>query len=265
MNKMRLGILGVAVVCALIAGVMVKNILSSKPAPRVETINTVEMRDILVAQADIPMGAKLEEGKAGWQSWPQAAIVEGMITKGQDTDVFGSRARFEILKGEPISRKKLVGPQSGFMAAVLEKGRRAVAVPVTVETGVGGFILPGDRVDVVALRDRAGVENGLSNRRAAETVLQNVRVLAIDQKIQSQGEGEQSVLGKTATLELEPRQVEVLTQFSGTVLTLSLRGLAEGDGLSKEEREQPVLSDRYSKNNGDGFMIYRYGIGSAAQ
>ena len=141
------------------------------------------------------------------------------------------------------------------MAAVLEKGMRAVSTEISPETGAGGFILPNDRVDVIlSRRDREaekanGVEAHISN-----TILTNVRVLAIDQLVQEK-EGQRVVVGKTATLELTQRQAETLAVARQTgTLSLTLRSIADGNAP-----DAPVSDSR----NDNRINMIRFGVSSS--
>ncbi|MGD9925553.1 MAG: Flp pilus assembly protein CpaB, partial [Pseudorhodoplanes sp.] len=195
---------------------------------------------------------KLASGTIAWQPWPKKSITLPMITSEEDPDARTkyeqARARVAIFEGEPIIDKKLVMPgETGFMSAILPKGMRAIAVTVNVETVAGGFILPNDRVDVILTQK---VDDANSNQRnvSSEIILSNVRVLAIDQLFtQTEGEGDKQfkVADKTATLELDPRQAEVIAQSQSVgQLSLALRSIAENDGV-KVEDDRPVLAGKY--------------------
>src|SRR5262249_23213541 len=126
------------------------------------------------------------------------------------TEVTGSIARYPFIAGEPIREPKLVKADgSGFMAAILPTGMRAVSTEITPETAAGGFILPNDRVDVLLTRREKSPEKGAPDIITAEVILSNVRVLAIDQAPKEQ-EGKNAVVGRTTTLELRPEQAETL-------------------------------------------------------
>jgi pilus assembly protein CpaB len=157
----------------------------------------------------------------------------------------GTIARTPFVKGEPIREAKLIKADgSGFMAAMLPSGMRAVSVEISPENGAAGFILPNDRVDIILSR------RGTADKDAkAETILVNVRILAIDQTIEEKN-GEKVVVGKTATLELNGRQAELLAQArqSGS-LSLALRSLADASD------KDPV------RNSGVNVI---YGIASSA-
>jgi pilus assembly protein CpaB len=262
MSKTRLAILALAIGAAVLAAYVAKGFVGQRPKAEVVEINTVPSSEVLVALKDVQMGDKLEAGHIGWQSWPEKAVTAQMITKASNPDAASNfaqaRARAEIFEGEPILEKKLVLPnQNGFMSAILPKGMRAVSVRISEETGAGGFILPNDRVDVILTRKRD--EGGLTN---SETVLTDVRVLAIDQTFRQDEETNQTVVAKrTATLELDPHQAEVVSMIeSAGLLSLALRSIAENDGKPLAD-VGPRLSDKYANSTtGADLTIVKYGI-----
>ncbi len=156
-----------------------------------------------------------------------------VATGGSEADYYGSVVREPILAGEPIVSRKIVrAGDSGYMAAYLEPGYRAMAIRVTVETAAGGFILPGDRVDVLLTRETKleNMANTEGSKFASSTVMQNVKVLAIDQSTRA-GEDEQAVVGATATLEVRPGDAEALALAkSEGELSLILRSYADTSG-----------------------------------
>ena len=160
-----------------------------------------------------------------------------LTTGGAKADYVGSVVREPILAGEPIVGRKIVrAGDSGYMAAYLEPGMRAMAIRVTVETAAGGFILPGDRVDVLLTREtnlsNMGAGEGERSKFASSTVMQNIKVLAIDQSTRA-GDDEQAVVGATATLEVGPRDAEALALAkSEGELSLVLRSYADTGGPS---------------------------------
>ena len=176
-----------------------------------------------------------------WQAWPKSGVANGMIKKGEDPkavdDLRGSIARGAFYQGEPIRREKLIkGANGGFMSAILPSGMRAVAINIDSQgsTSAGGFILPGDRVDLVrtyhddASKNAAG---GGGNAFISETLLRNVRVLAIGQNVQDkQRSADRRRRSTNATLELDPVQAEtiILAQRVGQ-LSLTLRSLQDAE------------------------------------
>jgi pilus assembly protein CpaB len=213
--------------------------------------------EVLIASVDLPVGSVVAPDQIRWQQWPSSAVSELMITKdrmpnGLD-DTAGSISRAPSIAGEPIRRDKMIkGVNGGFMSAVLPTGKRAVAINI-VSSGArsaGGFILPNDRVDIM----RTGRDDDATRARQGEafmteTILQNIRVLAIGQNIQERN-GEKVVVGETATLELDPRQAELvmLAQRSGE-LSLALRSLAD----TNKPDEAPAARGE------TGLTIVRYG------
>ena len=268
MGKMRIVVLGLAVGSAVLAGVLAKGFIGSRPDAEVVEINKVKMAEILVAARDLQMGERLTEGSVMWKEWPQANVGPTMITrtsKPEARETFTTaRARLAIFESEPVIEKKLVLPgQSGFMSAILPKGMRAISVAISERSSAGGFILPNDRVDVILTRKLDDPKGGQKVVKS-ETVLSNVRVLAINQTYRQEA-GEEKVTvaeGKTATLELDPRQTEVISMTeSAGELSLALRSIAENGDKGLEDGG-PKLSERYTKTGptGNERLFVRYGV-----
>ncbi len=229
MKFARLAVLAVALVAGVIAAMLALNlrqpqqIVVAAAAPAAPAINTV---DVLVAVEDIPIGQTIEEDQLAWRIWPQNGTMDSYFTRSRSenalADVAGSIAKGAFFAGEPITPGKIVTTDGGFLSAILPAGMRAVATTISADTSAGGFILPNDRVDVIMTRRDGG------DRFVTETILNNVRVLAIDQMIKEQN-GENVVVGQTATLELSPQQAQILSvaQQMSDRLTLSLRSLAD--------------------------------------
>ena len=270
MRRARILILSVAAVSAIALAFMVRAIASRpEPTPVVAAAGPVEagrpMARVLVATKDLPIGARLTAADLQWQEWPADAVNSAFVTDGSvsvpqpaaDTSgekaaeavktaagaaqqmisgdgaieaLVGAVVREPILANEPITDRKLVrSGESGYMAVVLQPGMRAIAIPVSVETAAGGFILPGDRVDLIQSRTAAGQTGGPV---MAETVMANVRVLAIDQST-TVADGAQAVVGAVATLEVTPQDAEAVTQARKEgELSLALRSYADVDGPS---------------------------------
>lgn len=229
----RLIILGVAVAAAGGAGYLAKNMASAPPPRAVEqrpAAPAVELTDVLALTGDVPMGGQLG-GQIGWQAWPANNVGENFIVRSKEADALeklqNSLARVALYKGEPLRRSKLVGDGQSFMSSILPSGYRAVATQIAADTSAGGFILPNDMVDVIMTRrsDTATSTAGF----VTETILKNIRVLAIDQTIQEDEEGRKVKVGETATLELTPQQAEIITvaQQMADRLTLALRSVAD--------------------------------------
>lgn len=229
---------------------------SAPPMPVVQKpVKTIETVEVLVARADLPIGHAVRPEDIGWETWPAAAASNQFIRRADNPSanetLRGAITRTPFISGEPIRESKLIKADgSGFMAAILPAGMRAISVEISPETGAGGFILPNDRVDVLLTRRDADAEKsqgGGGQVFTSETVLMNVRVLAIDQTIEEKN-GEKVVVGRTATLELSSPQTEILAQArqSGS-LALALRSLADAKGAETdtEQRRSGVTFIRY--------------------
>ncbi|HZQ12874.1 MAG TPA: Flp pilus assembly protein CpaB [Pseudolabrys sp.] len=262
MKAARIVVLSVALgaggIAALLAG------RSEKPAPVVQQVAPkVDTVDVLVAKSDIGTGQVVSPAELQWQPWPAGAASGNFIRRSDRPDAIeklsGEIARVPFVTGEPIREAKLINAKgSGFMAAILPSGMRAVSTQISPETGAGGFILPNDRVDVILTRhDREAEKVSGSEVQTSETILSNVRVLAIDQNIQEK-DGQKVVVGKTATLELTPREAEtlVLAQRLGA-LSLALRSITDGQGDSAR------VDDKTDRRTGSVNVI-RFGISTTA-
>lgn len=272
MNKTRMLILGLAVGSAAIAGIMAKGMLGKKPIKEVVEVNKVPMVQVLVAQKDLAMGEKLVDSTINWRDWPRSNISESMITKEGRPDALetlkAARARLPIFNGEPIVDRKLVMPnQSGFMSSILPKGMRAISVAISERSAVSGFILPNDRVDVILTRKMENPDGSGGKIVNSETVLTNVRVLAINQVFRQETNQDKVTVteGKNAVLELDPVQSEVISMVeSAGELSLALRSIAESGDEGLQDAK-PVLSENFSKKKksaGNERVFIRYGIES---
>jgi pilus assembly protein CpaB len=202
-----------------------------------------------------------------WQPWPATGASGAFIRRegrpDAATQIAGSIARTPLMQGEPIREQKLVKADgSGFMAAILPTGMRAISTEISAETGAGGFILPNDRVDVILTRrdknpGASAAGGNASDLISSEVILSNIRVLAIDQAPKEK-EGQNAVLGKTVTLELKPEQAETLTRArqSGS-LALALRSIVDANATDKTTDEQPAT-------RGGSVNVVRYGIQSTS-
>ncbi|RUZ80079.1 Flp pilus assembly protein CpaB [Mesorhizobium sp. M7A.F.Ca.US.006.01.1.1] len=233
MPASRLIILSVAVAAAGGAGYVAKNMVAPPPQVVVDSAPqapAVALQDVLVLSGDVPMGSPILNNIA-WQSWPADGVNANFITRTAEPEALdklkGSIARVAMYAGEPLRRSKLIGEGQSFMSSILPSGMRAVATAISADTSAGGFILPNDFVDVIMTR-RADAASGSAGFNT-ETILKNIRVLAIDQTIQEDEEGKKTRVGQTATLELTPKQAEIITvaQQMADRLTLALRAVAD--------------------------------------
>ncbi len=269
MNGKRILVLGLAAGAAILAAFLAKNLVAKKEV-KVVTKAAEQTVKVLVASRDIPMGDQVTEKGMQWQTWPRKASSAKYIIKSREPDAANkyakAMARSGLVAGEPILKKKLIMPESGgFMAAILPKGMRAVSFKISPDTGAGGFILPNDRVDVLLTRKLQSTSSGSSSSETVhvtETVLTNVRVLAIDQTFRENEQGEQVVVGKTATVELRPEQTEVLELADSMgSLSLTLRSIAENSG--KLGDDGPKAAKNFAKGGSSrGIAVIRYGSSS---
>ena len=294
MGRARIIILSVAAVSAIALAFIVRSMLGAPaPQPVVAASSPVQpgepMARVLVAKRDLTIGTRLTEADLQWQTWPADAVNSAFITDGsvaiapQPAATNGEKAvetvktaaaaaqemisgsgamealagavvREAILANEPITDRKLVrSGESGYMAVVLQPGMRAIAVPVSVETAAGGFILPGDRVDLIQSR-QGQAQGGGTGAVTAETVMTNVRVLAIDQSTTVQ-DGAHAVVGAVATLEVIPSDAEAIAQARKEgELSLALRSYADIAGPSGRMARRPKLA-----SSGGGVRVWRSG------
>jgi pilus assembly protein CpaB len=241
MKAARLVVLGVAVAAGGIAAYLAAGKKAPSPPPPVAAAPALETVEVLVAKSDLSRGQVIQGQDIGWQAWPKAAANSSFIKKSAQPDAVdkfaGSIVRVAMLAGDPIRGPYVVMAKgSGFMAAILPKGMRAVAVDISAVTSAGGFILPDDRVDVVLTRrDKSSASGG--DNFTSDTILRNVRVLAVDQSIDEKGDTKVA-LGKTATLELTQSQAETLEQAHqlGTI-SLTLRSILDSPSSPPEGEE----------------------------
>ncbi len=228
-----------------------------KPPPPPPPLATV---DVLVAKSDLGTGQVIGEGDLAWQTWPAASANSNFVRKTDRPDAIkdfvGGIVRVPVAAGEPIRDSKVVtGKGGGFLAAMLPHGMRAVAMDIAPDSGAGGFILPNDHVDVVLTRrDKTAERVTGVEKYVSETILRNVRVLAVDQNIEEK-DGQKVVVGKTATIELTPQQAETLTlsRQLGS-LSLTLRSLLDSQSPTPEGGEGN--EDKESR----GLNTVRYGV-----
>lgn len=231
-----------ALMVAAVTAIMAKNMFAGAGAQQAAAAPVEQGPKVLVARKPLPVGTIIDATSIGYKPWPKDSLQPSFYLQGSpDTDpskMLGTVVRYPVTAGQPLTRGSLVGPKDrGFLAAALGPGMRAVTVPVDNKTGgVGGFVFPGDRVDMVLTQEIEGGGDG-DPLRVSETIVRNIRVLATDQRIDSKTEdGETEVVkAQTVTLEVTPRIAEkiAVAQSLGT-LSLSLRSIA--DTTSELER-----------------------------
>ena len=252
----------VVLIIALAAGGVAAYLVSgsdNKPAP-VQPVAQLPTVDVLIAKSEIGLGQTVKPEDLQWQTWPAATASSSFIRRSERPDavtqIAGSIARGAFIAGEPIREQKLVKADgSGFMAAILPTGMRAVSTEISAETGAGGFILPNDRVDVILTRRLKNPERpSMPDVVQSEIALANVRVLAIDQTPKEK-DGQNAVLGRTVTLELRPQQaIDLAAARQAGTLSLALRSIADANAAETTMDEQA--------RRGVAVNVVRYGIPS---
>jgi pilus assembly protein CpaB len=219
---------------------------ANKPA-----VPVVVATEVLVASHPIPAGMFIKAEDLSWQVWPDGKLADGYVTKekGSTEPFLGAVVKAGFAAGEPITETRVAKPgDRGFLAAVLSPGMRAVAVAVNPATGVSGFVLPGDRVDVLLTYTLPAKEQNQRVITATETSVEDLRVVAVDQTTNDQSTG--ALLAKTVTLEATPKQAEMLNLMAQMGrMSLSLRSLANAQTLpasagkassEKPDSEKPI-------------------------
>ena len=261
----------------LVNGWMQRQRANNIPKPQVAKVEALQ---ILVARKTLGPGTFVKLGDTKWQTWPEGTLLPVYAVKGKrrQKDFEGSVVRSTIVEGQPITDENVVKVgERGFLAAVLTPGLRAVSFPITASSGIAGLVFPGDRVDLILshkVRKTSQNTHKTKIMHASETVLTNVRVLAIDQRTDDQkAKGRKSVVGKTVTVEVSAKQAEmVAVALNLGKLSLSLRSLGAKNGTSelvqKTTRGQSVTMDGEvsrllsSEEAADSVIVIRGGTAS---
>jgi len=267
MRVSRIVLVLVAIVAGGLAAFLALGNAFNQPAPEQPVqIAQVKHDQVLIAKSDIGVGERLGVTNLEWQDWPQNMVLPGYVTSSATPqaieDMRNTVARFELFKGEPIQQAKLVHTDQGYLSAVLDKGMRGVSISVAAEAASGGFIVPNDHVDVIL------THVGPGGQQTSETLLANVRVLAINTRLGEtgktggpedgsappEGDGPKSQIfagGAIATLELDPVQAEtVINATSLGRLSLALRSIVDftqANDDSKLKRNAPIRLIRYGQ------------------
>lgn len=277
MASRKVTLLLAAAAIALVTVLAVRNVVKPE-APMTEVSQPViPVTEIAVASRDLPTGTILKESDMKWTPWAANADISSMVVKGKQnlSGFVGAVVRDGFRAGDPIMLPRVAQPQDqGFMAAVLTPGMRAISISLSPTSQVAGFIFPGDRVDVILTHafSRRDVSS-LVERRVSETILQNVRILALDQR--SDNQQKDPKVAQLATLEVTRKDAErmalAVDMASGPAgsrasLTLALRSLAldpaQAEGkASEEEKLTPTWDSDVSRSfptmNGDDALIHR--------
>ncbi len=261
MKAARLIVLGVAVAAGGLAALLAGR--SAYRAPPPAPVAKIETVDVLIARSDIGQGTTVKPDELRWQLWPASSASSNFIRKSDRPEaieqIAGSIVRGgTFYAGEPIQESRLVkGTASGYLSAILPAGMRAVATEISAETSAGGFVIPGDHVDVILThRDREAEKRTSVETFVSETIILNARVLAVDQTVEDKN-GQKVVIGKTVTLELSPRQAEAMAlgKQVGT-LSLALRSVVDTSKTAGETDEGPA--------RGSGVNMVRFGVSTTA-
>ncbi len=288
MNKNLIIVLAGGFLIAVLVAVLVQSMVQPRTAP--VQVQEEQKVDILVAAQDLSVGHELQDGDVRWQSWPEGALFTGAIVRDGEqaaSDVLQGRLRRAFQADEPMLKSAVITQAGNFLAASLRPGYRAVAIEVEAQSMAGGFIGPGDFVDVVLTyktkfdvddddpRVRALVNMNIS-KLATETILQNVRVVAVDQE--AVREDENAKIARTVTLEVTLREAEklALAQELGA-LNLVLRGIGDNLAVDREwmtttdermtslTRELYTETEKLKKTSGPQGKVVRIYNGDAVQ
>jgi len=225
--------------------------------PEVAVAPRSSMTEILVVSTDLAPGQVVSEKDLRWQSWPQEAVSASYLTRSAKPDaptsLKGMMVRSRLVSGEPVLEEKLSRSVAGVLASMLPGGKRAVAIRVSAESTAGGFILPNDKVDVIQTVAQASKNGDMEN--LGKTILTNIRILAIDQKAEEKL-GNAALVGKTATLELDAEQTELVAaaQATGT-LVLALRSANDSNDMPAIRRANGTSIQVYMGENNSKVRI----------
>lgn len=265
MKSARVIVFGVAAVAGGLAWLLASNI-SAPPPPQEATVAapTVDMTQVLVARHDLTIGERLGASAMEWREWPTANISATFITQTTEPDALRefdqAIVTTPIYSGEPIRSAEIAIAGRGFMSALLPSGSRAISIRVQTEARAAGFILPNDRIDVILTRVERGNARDGDDIFTSETILSNVRVLAIDQTFEER-DGEQFVTGEIATLELSPGEAELIAladEMGG--LSLSLRSIADIDEGSDVDEDVARRLRGGGGGQGGSVRMIRFGV-----
>jgi len=236
MDVKKIVLLVGALLIAAVTAVMAKNMFSGASSPQAQAASVPAGPEVLIATRTLPVGTIIDAEAFRYQPWPQGLVQPAYFIRGEGgvdpQTLMGTVVRSEITAGQPLTSGAIVRPgERGFLAAALGPGMRAVTVAVSATSGVAGFVFPGDRVDLVLTQEVEGGGDG-APLRASETIIRNIRVLAVDQRLNARDEAGNQVAQtvSTVTFEATPRIAEkiAVAQTIGQ-LSLSLRSLADNN------------------------------------
>ena len=275
MDRKKLFLLLGALIVAIGTALAARSMFAGASAPQAAAAPQPQGPKVLVAKRALPVGTIITADAVGYQLWLKEMVQDAYFVDGEAdmNKLLGTVVRHPITAGEPVTQGALVYPgDRGFLAAALGPGMRAVTIPVSEKTGVGGFIFPGDHVDLMLTQSVDG--NGGESLKATETILKNLRVLATDQKTETTTDDSGKTVVKafrTVTLEATPKVAEEIqvAQTIGT-LSLALRSLADDqadldkmlassdvnipDNLSKDAENKLLRQVSTIPQKGDDFV-----------
>lgn len=247
MDVKKIALLVGALVIAAVTAFMAKSMFTGASAPQAVAAPAVPAGpEVLVATRSLPVGTIIDAEAFRYQPWPEGLVQDAYFVRGEEngdpSTLVGTVVRTEVTAGEPLTRGTVIRPgERGFLAAALGPGMRAVTVAVSATSGVAGFVFPGDRVDLVLTQQVEGDEEEGPPLRVSETIIRNIRVLAVDQRLDSHDEEGNQIAQNTSTVTFEatPKIAEkiAVAQTIGQ-LSLSLRSLADNSA----ELERAIAS-----------------------
>jgi len=250
MNRNLVIVMAGGFLIAVLVALMVQILLSGDQSEQPVVVKEEPKVQIIVAAKKLPVGVKLGEKDVKWQAWPEGAVFDGALVRKENDkipkELLQGTLKREIADGQPVTLADVVNKdEKSVMSALLSEGMRAVSIDVDAASMVAGFIGPGDHVDVILTykmsidyegEDSPDIENTINqtiSRSASETVLQNIKVLAVDQAPAREKDG--AKLGRTVTLEVDMRGAEVLALGSEMgEMRLALRRMGD-DTVAKRD------------------------------
>lgn len=257
MSPIRIVILLLALLAAGGAALLVSRM--SDPQVVTETVTQqqrviqtqeVSKAKVLTVKRDLTIGEAITEDDLSWADWPERSVLPAHFTQALApdaiTDVTGAIVKMPVYANEPLLQQRIVKRgEAGLLPVLMEPEMRAIAISISPESASGGFVLPNDRVDLIlTMEQEASPATGiLSARTVAQTLLKNVRILAIDQTYASTPEGGSTHIGSTATLEVTPAEVELITLANRIgSLSIALRPLTDDAVRSAREPRFDLMS-----------------------
>lgn len=269
MTLKQIIILLVALAGAIIMAIVGRSLLSAPDEVEVVEQPIIEQEptlDVLVAIEDIPAGSSLEASRLDWKPWPESDVNDTFIVRDYQPDAITEYspliARSTFFSGDPIRNRKLIRSDSGYLSIILPAGKRAVSIRVDPERSTSGFILPRDRVDVIASYRTRSINSG-TDVWITETILENILVLAIDAFVADEV-FTKNQLAETITLELTAEEAEILVaskHLSDNQLTLVLRSIADSDRFATNDATHLITdSNEPEVKRPSTIHLIRYGV-----